>query len=84
MHRRSQATDAEQISINLQAVPSFEAFGRFLETANPFAFWAQVAQVASLPWLRVARTLMLPWSVTSAPPRSGKCGSHTLKGTHAE
>src|SRR5260370_39055259 len=28
----------------------FEAFGRFLETANPFAFWAQVAQVvAPLP-----------------------------------
>jgi hypothetical protein len=58
----------EQISINLQAVPSFEAFGRFLETANPFAFWAQAAQMAWLPWVEAARTLMLPWSV--APPPS--------------
>jgi hypothetical protein len=38
VHRRSPEGDAEQISINLRAVPSFEAFGRFLETANPFAF----------------------------------------------
>jgi hypothetical protein len=35
IHRRS--LKAEQISINLQAMPSFEAFGRFLETTNPFA-----------------------------------------------
>jgi hypothetical protein len=68
VHRRSPAGDAEQISINLQAVPSFEAFGRFLETANPFAFWAQAAQMAWLPWVEAARTLMLPWSV--APPPS--------------
>jgi len=27
-----------QISISLQAVPSFEAFGRFLQAANAFAF----------------------------------------------
>jgi hypothetical protein len=49
VHRRLPGGDAEEISINLQAVPSFEAFGRFLETANPFAFWAQVAQMAWLP-----------------------------------
>ena len=40
IHRRSSGADAEQISINPQAVPSFEAFVRFLETVNPFAFWA--------------------------------------------
>jgi hypothetical protein len=51
VHRRSPQGDAEQISINLQAVPSFEAFGRFLETANPFAFWAQAARLAWFPWL---------------------------------
>jgi len=34
VHRRSPDGDSEQISINLQAVPSFEAFGRFLEAAN--------------------------------------------------
>ena len=41
IHRKSPGAEAEQISINLQAlqaVPSFEAFGRFLEKANPFAF----------------------------------------------
>jgi hypothetical protein len=68
VHRRSPAGDAD--SINLQAVPSFEAFGRFLETANPFAFWAQAAQMAWLPWVEAARTLMLPWSVASAPPKA--------------
>jgi hypothetical protein len=46
VHRRSPTADAEQISISLQAVPSFEAFGRFLQTANPFAFWVQAAQLA--------------------------------------
>ena len=71
IHRGSQTADAEQISINLQGVPSFEAFGRFLETANPFAFWVQVVQVAWLPWLGAARTLMLPWIVASAPPKLG-------------
>jgi hypothetical protein len=45
VHRKSPAADAEQISINLKAVPSFEAFGRFLETANPFVLWAQAAQM---------------------------------------
>jgi hypothetical protein len=43
--------DNEQISINLQAVPSFKAFGRFLEAANPFAFWA----LAWSPWIDTAR-----------------------------
>jgi len=37
-HRRSASADFEQISINVQAAPSFEAFGRFLEQANPFVF----------------------------------------------
>jgi hypothetical protein len=30
IHRRSPNDEAEQISINLQAMPSFEAFGRLL------------------------------------------------------
>jgi len=40
VHRRSPGADVEAFSINLQAMPSFEAFGRFLGTANPLAFWA--------------------------------------------
>ena len=50
----------------LIAVPSFEAFGRFLETANPFVLWAQAAQMAWFPWLRAASP-MLPLSVE--PPK---------------
>jgi hypothetical protein len=65
VHRRPQGDDLEALSINLQAMPSFEAFGRFLETANPFVFWAQTMQqamqMAWLPWLGASRALMLPW-----------------------
>jgi hypothetical protein len=57
VHRRSPNADAEVISIHLQAAPSFEAFGRFLETANPFAFWALAAQLAWQPWLGAAAAL---------------------------
>jgi hypothetical protein len=38
---RYQAVTAEHISINLQAVPLFDAFGGSVESANPFAFWAR-------------------------------------------
>jgi hypothetical protein len=62
IHRRLPEADAEQISINLRAVRPFEAFGRLLETANPFAFWVRAAQLTWLPWLVATATLMLPWS----------------------
>jgi hypothetical protein len=55
VHRRLPGGDREEISIKLQAVPSFEAFGRFLEAANPFVFWAEATR---LTWLEAARTLM--------------------------
>jgi hypothetical protein len=72
VHRRLPGGDAEHISINLQAMPSFEAFSRFFETANPFAFWAQAAQIAWFPWLEAARTVMLPWNVAPTPPKLGR------------
>jgi hypothetical protein len=65
VHRRSPSGDAEQISINLQAVPTFEAFGRF---AEPFAFWAQAMQMAWLPW-RAAVQAVLPPGLTVPPMR---------------
>ena len=79
VHRRLPGVEAEQISINLQAMPSFEAFGRFLETANPFAFWAQAVQMAWFPWLGTARTLMLPWSIVPTPQKlsSGDDGTQS-------
>jgi hypothetical protein len=44
-------------------VPSFEAFGRFVEKANLFAFWAQAVQMAWLPWRSVVQA-MLPSGLT--------------------
>jgi hypothetical protein len=58
VHRQS--PDAEQISITLQAMPSFEAFGSWLEAASPFVFWARAAQLAWLPWLEAARIAAPP------------------------
>ena len=56
-HRRSLNADAELISIHLQAMPSFEAFGRYLEAANPFGFWARAAQLAWQPWFAAMQAL---------------------------
>jgi hypothetical protein len=65
MHRRAVEAHGEEISINLRAVPSFEAFGHALEAVNPFAFWAQAAQLAWLPWLE---TLALARELTPSRP----------------
>jgi hypothetical protein len=51
MHRRSPGADAEQITISLQATPSFAAFGHYLDGMNPFAVWAQFAQAMWAPFL---------------------------------
>ena len=61
VHQRP-SPDGEQISIHLRAAPSFEAFGQWLESANPFAFWTRVAQMVWLPWLAAADNLKLPWN----------------------
>jgi hypothetical protein len=69
-HRRSPA--AEHVSIHMQATPSFEAFGRFLEANNPFAFWAEAARLAwlpFLPWLGAAGALMPPGGTRETPAR---------------
>ena len=44
IHRRSLNHEAEQISINLLAMPSFEAFGRFLETASHLHFGLRLSK----------------------------------------
>jgi hypothetical protein len=75
VHRR--AANAERISVHVQAMPSFDAFGRFFENANPFAYWAQAAQMMWMPflslyapWLGAARALTPPRTVDEAPPTS--------------
>ena len=67
VHRRAPGGDREEISIKLQAVPSFEAFGRFLDAANPFVFWAEATR---LTWLEAARALM-PSRANRMPPTNG-------------
>ena len=69
VHRRSPNDDAEMISIQLQAVPSFEAFGRFLEAANPFAFWARAAQLVWQPWLGAVGALAPREGADTALPK---------------
>jgi hypothetical protein len=70
VHRRSPSGDAEQISINLQAAPSFEAFGRYVETANPLAVWAEVTRVAWLSWIEAATFLPSLFLQPLSQPRS--------------
>jgi hypothetical protein len=80
VHRRPRDTEAEALSITLHAVPSFEVFGRYLEAANPLAFWAQAMQMAWLPWFGANRALMLacteswmaPWSAAGTMPNAPK------------
>ena len=57
VHRRSPIADVEQISISLQAVPSFEHSG------------ASFRQLAWFPWLGATSGLMLPWRVALEPPK---------------
>jgi hypothetical protein len=78
VHRRP-ADNVEQISIDLQAAPSFEAFGEFLEAANPFTFWFRAAEMMWLPWSGVAQ-MMLPLTSASAPLRLSSSGSHDTSG----
>jgi hypothetical protein len=60
VHRLSPSRDAELLAINLQAVPSFEAFGRWLEATNPFVMWMQAAQLFWSPWLGPANAGLFP------------------------
>ena len=60
LHRQSPDGEWEQISINLRATPSFEAFGRFFGAADPFGLWAQAARLMWAPWLMTAQRLTSP------------------------
>ena len=83
VHRRSTSGDAEQVSINLQAVPSFEAFGRYLEAVSPFAFWAEAMRLAWLPWFHGARAATLPWTIARALPNAAAVASRSSDKTHS-
>jgi hypothetical protein len=53
-HRRPWQGDSEEMTITVRATPSFDAFGQFLEAANPMLFWARWMQAAWAPWLALA------------------------------
>lgn len=84
VRRRAAEVDAEQISIRLTAAPSFAAFGRALEAADLFGFWAQVARLAWQPWLTATPTMVLPWPLAmlqlSAGNASCSASEHALAG----
>ncbi len=67
IHSRSAEGGAERLSISLLAIPSFEAFGRYIESANPFLFWMRVAQTAWAPWLGSAPASLLPGNAGYLP-----------------
>jgi hypothetical protein len=49
VHHQSPDGLTERVSINLTAVPSFEAFARSIDAWNPFAFWAEAMRLAWSP-----------------------------------
>lgn len=67
-YSRSPAGDAERLLISVQAVPSFDAFGRYLEAANPFFFWMRLAQTAWMPWLGAPPAKLPKTNLTRLPP----------------
>jgi hypothetical protein len=59
-------------------VPKHHSATISVEAANPFAFWAQAAQLAWLPWLE---TLALARELTASLPRpSGDATSRSAQG----
>jgi hypothetical protein len=60
IHQQSPNGEWEQVSINLRATPSFEAFGRSFDAVDPFTLWMQAARLMWMPWLLTAQTMMLP------------------------
>jgi hypothetical protein len=67
VHRQSPDGLTEQISINLKAAPSFEAFARSIELLNPFVFWAEAMRLAWFPWVEATRAVMMAPGSPSLP-----------------
>jgi hypothetical protein len=57
-HRRLPGETGEELTIRLRAVPSFEAFGRAMEGANPFALWVEMVRLAWSPWLMASQMML--------------------------
>jgi hypothetical protein len=74
VHGRSAEGDREQITVTIQAVPSFAAFEQYLHAMNPFAMWVEAVRLVWAPWLSAAQLTTLPFvdspRITSADPRA--------------
>jgi hypothetical protein len=70
-HRWLPDEGGEEIVIRLRAVPSLEAFGRLMETANPFALWMEVARLAWVPWLAAAEAMRAASGPLALLPKPG-------------
>jgi hypothetical protein len=80
VHRPPSDGESEQLSIRLQATPSFEAFGGFAGTFNPFAYWVEAVQLAWSPWLNVAGAMLQPWSLPLLPGVGTDAASRSTSG----
>lgn len=73
LHRRPWHGEEEILSITLRAAPSFDAFFRFWEAANPLVFWARALESAWTPWLGLKDVApsrpQLDRGARPAPPR---------------
>ena len=67
IHGCSADGNAERLSISVLAVPSFDAFGRAMEAANPFLFWMRIAQRAWAPWLGSTQARLPPRTFGQLP-----------------
>jgi hypothetical protein len=56
VHRQPWQGDEELLTITLRVVPSFDAFFRAVEAANPFHFWLRAIETAWAPWLRLGQS----------------------------
>lgn len=73
-HRRPWEGNEELLTIKLRAVPSFDAFFRAVEAANPMLFWMRAMETAWSPWLRAIRPAETPRLAQETRPESGEGG----------
>jgi hypothetical protein len=71
VHHHSPDGLTEQVSINLTATPSFQAFARSIEAWNPFSFWAEAMRLAWLPWVEATRAMMMAEGLSPSLPKTG-------------
>ena len=60
LHRRPWEGNEEQLVVMLRAVPSFEAFGRWLAVSNPLLVWTRMMEAAWSPWVHGLATARSP------------------------